>query len=662
MADAIKRRDSHVQELIAHLDQRLVACHGDIALLKSKLTTDERESIAIELHRCSAADPVSSRYFIENYFVINTKGNDEPQQLQTMSPFMEPQEVLWDDFVYCWERKIPTWWIMLKARQLGWSTIVQGILFQRVIFNKLMKVLVIADEWSRTNNIFDKSILAYNNLPFWMRPEKQYDNRGKGIMHFDRKDDELRITNPGLNSTFYTDAANKPSGSSRGFTLHGAHMSEFGLFRNPRIVTSDIIPAIAKRNPLVVAVVEGTADEGHNKAYKKMWEEAMKGKGLFRPLFAGWWKERSYCKPFATIMEETEFQFSPEEVELAQKVKDEFNHTVTKEQMAWYREQADQFEATEDDRDRMEQEYPSYPKSAFRSSGKCAFNRKKLTQIEVRDVRSPIWFGDLLFRVEKDREIPVFQRWGPTRRPDGSLDRTMQAKAPLWIWEWPNSKDIYYEASDPSQGIPGRDNSAAQIWRVPKRPGERIRQCLEYEGYASPRDLAKIAVTMGKFYNKCEMSPESNIMTEHLQNIIHIHNYPNIYRWRRQDKITQHWTNFFGWETNHKSREDLIARFSSLMVENQLEIKSQRLLDQCNLFIDDGSGRFEAAGGTHDDTLFAAMICVYCLREFLLGLDPSLLRSAEEPPAESTKKDFSNSDYSLDDKEDELQDTEFSCL
>lgn len=658
----LKRKDRHVQELIEHLDHRLISCNGDVALLKSRLTLDEQESIDVELHRASSPDPASGRYFLENYFVINTKGESAAQELQTMYPFKESQEVLWDDFEFCWKNKLMTWWIMLKARQIGWSTVIQGLLFQRVIFNRLMKILVIADEWNRTNNILGMSILAYNNLPFWMRPEVQYANRGKGIWHFDRKDDEARIVNPGLNSTLYSDAANKPSGSSRGFTLHGAHMSEFGLFRNPRIVTSDIIPALAKGNPLVISVVEGTADEGHNAAYKRMWEEAMKGKGMFRPLFAGWWKEKTYCKPFPLQVEEEEFLFSPEETDLAKKVKDEFGHAITKEQMSWYRQQADQFEATEDDRDRMEQEYPSYPRSAFRSSGKCAFNRKRLTQIEISDVRSPIWFGDLTFKVEGAKETPVFDRWGPTRRPDGSIDRTGQARAPLWIWEWPNSKDLYYGASDPSQGIPGRDNSAAAIWRVPKRLGERIRQCLEYQGYANPATLAKIMVTMGKFYNKCEISPEANIMTEHLQNIIHIHKYPNLYRWRRQDKITNHWTTYFGWETNHKSREDLIARFGALMLDNQLEIKSQRLLDECNLFIDDGSGRFEAAGGTHDDTLFASLICVYCLREFLLGLDPSLLATAEEPPLENTKKDFSNTDYSLEDKEDEMQDTEFSML
>lgn len=669
MLDAVPRKDKHVAQLVEHFNQRLVAANNDILGLRAALTPEERQLISDEVTRVSGPDPDSMRYFLENYMVINTKGGDEDdemavQELRTMYPFMEPQEVLWEDFVHCWGNKIPVWWIMLKARQIGWSTIVQGMVFHRVIFNKNMNMLVIADELGRTQNIFDKSLLAYNNLPFWMRPEKQYDNRGKGILRFDRKDDDERMVNPGLNSTFFTDAANKPSGSSRGFTLHGFHASEFGLFLRPKILTQDIIPATAKRNPLTIAVVEGTADEGHNKTYKAMWEMAMKGKGRFRPMFAAWWKERTYSKPFDYEMEEEQFKFSQEETELVGKVRDEFGYEIRKDQMNWYRQEADQFEATESDRDMIEQEYPSYPKSAFRTGGICAFPRKRLTRIEVRDVRTPIWWGDLGFIQKDGQEVPVYDRYGPWRDADGNPTAREQPlySAPLWIWEWPVSTDLYYEASDPSQGIPDAhertDFSAAQIFRVPRRPGERIRQCLEYKGYADPKMLAKIVCQLGKRYNMCEMAPECNTLTEHIGNIIQIHKYPAIYRWRRQDKISGHWTNFFGWETQSKSREDLMARFKSLIKEESVEIRSQRLLDEAMNFVDDGSGRFEAVGGQHDDVLFAAMICVYCLLE----LDPRLFKLVEEVPLDYTKRDFVNTDYSLSDKETQDMDTDFACL
>lgn len=649
MLELVARKDAYIQDLVSHLDQRLFENDNSIEETKASLTTSEWQSIETEMARVSSPDPGSVRYFLENYFVINPKGEDEIQALQTISPLKESQEVLWADFELCWAKHIPVFWILLKARQIGWSTIVQALLFHRVIFNKHMNVLVIADELTRSQHIFDMSLLAYTYLPWWMRPEKQYDNRGKGILKFDRADSEERLVNPGLNSTFYIDAANKPSGSSRGFTLQGLHASEFGLFLRPKIVTSDILPALAKTNPLTVAAVEGTANEGQNQAYQDMWEMATKGRGLFRPMFAGWWKEKTYCKPL-TYREDAEWQHTPEEAELIEKVKDECQYTISRSQMAWYREQADQFEATEGDRDRMEQEYPSFPRSAFRAAGICYFPRKKLNQIEIRDVKKPRWIGDIEFRLVDGKEKPVLVRY-----PDD-----MKAYAPLWVWEWPNSNDVYYEASDPSHGLPGKDQSTAQIFRVPRRTGERIRQCVEYCGCAVPRTLSKIVVTLGHMYNTCEMAPEMNTLTEHIGNVLSVHNYPKVYRWHRMDKITGRWTNAFGWETNSKSRNDISSRFRTFVIEDSIEIRSERLLDEARTFIEDapGSNHYEAADGKHDDVLMAAMICVYCLME----LDPRLFKTVEEKPVDTEKHDFQNTDHSLNDKEEEGMDTDFACL
>jgi hypothetical protein len=455
--------------------------------------------------------------------------------------------------------------------------------------------------------------LAHQRLPWFMRPEVSIDSGGEGVLKFNRKNKEEQYRNPGMDSSFFVDAANKPSGSSRGFTLHNMHATEFGLWMHPEVLTSDIIPAIPKNNPNVIAVVEGTAKgAGEKNAFLNMWKLAEKGGGHFKPVFAGWWKERTYCKPFPSKMDEDKFDFTKEELELIAKVEDEFDYTITKEQMAWRRDEADQFEAVEGDAEKIEQEYPSFPRSAFRSGGICAFNLKKLAKIEVQDVRKPIWCGELVHTMIDGKDKPV---WAP-------MPLKEYKDASLWIWEWPNSKDLYYEGSDPAKGIKGLDYSSAQIFRVPRKNGERIRQCAEYRGYADPKELAKIVCTLGHTYNTCEMAPECNNMTEHIGNILHVHCYPKIYRWRRQDKTKGRMTNFFGWDTGtHKHREDLIVRFKSLMNDGTLEIRSERLHSECICFVDeDESGRFEATGGEHDDALFAAMICCYCLME----LDPRL--------------------------------------
>lgn len=602
----------------------------------------------LEIERAGGKTAESSRYFLENYFVINTKGEEwQAQRLQTVSPFTETQEILWVEFVNQWAVNMPVWLILLKARQLGWSTLVEATIFQRTIFNKLTNSLVIADEMKRSNQIFTMSTLAYNNLPWWMRPEVELQNRGEGILKFNRKDKDEQLRNPGLNSAFFVDAANKPSGSSRGFTLHNMHATEFGVWNHPGILTSDIIPAIPKKNPNVIAVVEGTAKgSGEKYAFMKMWKMAMNGRGLFKPVFAGWWKEKSYSKPFSSKSEAVNFFFTKEEAALSAKILDEYGYQVTKEQMSWRREQAAQFEATEGDAEKVEQEYPSYALAAFRSGGICAFSLKKLAKIEVNDVRMPIWAGELIHREGKPVLVRYFSRKASRKEPLSNEELSMLSQAPLWIWEWPTTKEIYYEATDPCRGIPGMDYAGLEVFRVPRRKGERIRQCVEYRGYADPKTLAEIACSIGLMYNTCEMSPESNNLTEHIGNILHVHHYPKIYRWRRQDKTAdRRMTNFWGWDSGtQKARNDLQVRFNGLLADDSIEIKSSRLLSECQSFIKgEDTDRFEASNGEHDDILFAAMICIYCLME----LDPRLFTMLDEEPPPDDGRGAHNTDYSL---------------
>lgn len=631
------------------MDARLKEAKGDQDAALARLSDAELRSIETELKRINGIGAAPGRYFLENYFVINTKGEDwQAQRLQTVYPFTETQEILWDVFVDQWSKGLAVWLLLLKARQIRWSTLCQGIIFQRTITNKLTNSLVIADELKRSHQIFNMSTLAYSRLPWWMRPEYDLMNRGAGILRFNRKDKEEQLRNPGLESTFFVDAANKPQGSSRGFTLHNVHATEFGLWQHPEILTSDIIPAVPKKNPNVICIAEGTAKgSGEKYAFMKMWKIATEGRGVFRPVFAAWWKERTYCKPFPSTIAEENFYFTKEESELAEKVRDEFGYVINKEQMAWRREQAEQFEATEGDAEAIEQEYPSYAKAAFRAGGICAFPLKKLAQVEVRDVRTPLWAGELIHKDGKPRLVRYFSRPAGTLRPLTNEERSMITAAPLWIWEWPTTRELYYGGSDPSKGIIGLDRSSVEIFRVPKRDGERIRQCAEYRGYSDPKELAQIAVSLGHMYNTCELAPESNNLTEHLGNILHIHKYPKIYRWRRQDKTKNRMTQYWGWDTGtEKHRNDLITRFTSLLKDDSVEIKSSRLLSECQTFIKlDDTERFEATGGEHDDVLFGAMICCYCLME----LDPRLFKRVDEEPLPEDGRGAHNTDFSLHD-------------
>lgn len=646
MVETIPRRDPYINELVLHLDAKFQETKGDAKAAWAKLTSDEVKLISTELERVSGPDPTSVRYYLENYHVINTKGGeDAPPQYQTLYPFKETQELLWEDFILCWELKIPVFWVLLKARQIGWSTLVQAIILARTIFNKRINSLILADERVRAGFIFDMTRTAIRNLPWWMRPEIAHEVTGE-LMKFNRVRPIDRILKPGLDSAIYVDAANKPTGSSRGFTLHNAHLTEVASYNDPKVLSRDIIPAITKRNMTTIACMESTA-EGHGSAYHRIWKEAVSGKGRWRPVFAGWWKEKAYSKPFSSAEARAAFEPTEDEKQLLSKVYDEFDFLISREQLNWRRQEREDFEAIEGDPDGFAQEFPGWPDEAFSAQGFSAFPRKKLAQIGLKDVRPPIWAGDIqLVKNKDDVWVPRLIKYPDLR------------DAPLWIWGHPEKGRIYYVSGDPSHGIPGRDYSGGQVWMSPKDPKEPFQQMAEYRGCIGGPGFAKVLAALGYYFNKAEIAPECNTITTVVSDLQFVLNYPRIYRFKREDKARNVWTNYFGWETNSKTREGLIDRFRTYLVQDSITIRSQRLLDECYTFVDDGSGKYEASGDNHDDLLMPAMIAVYCLR----GIDPSLYEDLQEAEPHDPSKDYYNTAFSPTHDETEGQISDFNML
>jgi len=645
--DQISRKSPHVAELVEAMDRRLEEANNDPAKVFAALSPADYAVIEEEIRRCQGNDHKSVRYYLENYHVINaaakTESFDAAPNLTTLQ-FNEPQEWLWEDFVFCRTNKLPLWWILLKCRQIGWSTIVQGILFHNTVFNRFITSLTLADEKPRSAWLFNMSKLAYDSLPYWMQPEMQYDVKDTHIK-FDRKDAELRKTNPGLKSTLICDAANKLSGVGRGMTFHCVHASEISRYIKPNVLTLDIMPATLTNidHPLSMFVIEGTA-EGKNTFFADFWKSIKTGRyDMFRPVFAAWWKEKRYSRPFKNEEAKANFRLTEEEIELKGKVKDEYDFDLTHEQLNFRRQTQMIMEDAGKDTDLFEQEYPSYPEAAFRAPGKTFFPKKRLYALEKATVRKPIWFGDI-GRTKKKIVTP-----GEIDTQAGLKRMVDMDESPLWIWEFPKNGNLYYIGADPGQGIQGGNWSAASIWRVPLKPDEDYIQVAEYRGLTEPTQFARVIANLGELYLNCEVCPERNKLTTVISDLLHVIKYPKIYRRRRHEKASMV-TNDYGWETNEKTRQFLMDRTKSLMNLNQLQVKSKRLIDEFFTFVDsiEKPGHFEAPEGESDDCLFGAMIALACM----LDIDPKLISEMTEPTVAIAKKqasdgsDFYNTDYS----------------
>jgi len=211
---AISRKDPYLNEILEILDMIYDQAGNDIARAYSSLGTHELKFIEEETTRCA-----DWRYYVENYHIIRTVDGN----LQTLYPLWDSQEIFYEPVLLAQRAHLPVRIITLKARRLGLSTECQSLIFHKTIFTHNWDSLIVAQDPDQTAYLFEMSRLAYEKLPWWMRPESRYDVKGTQLV-FDRKDPKERLLHPGLRSQIMVASANKMSGISVGKALMSTHL------------------------------------------------------------------------------------------------------------------------------------------------------------------------------------------------------------------------------------------------------------------------------------------------------------------------------------------------------------------------------------------------------------------------------------------------------
>jgi hypothetical protein len=270
--------------------------------------------------------------------------------------------------------------VILKARQLGFSTLIQLMFLDSAVFTSNVRAGVIADTKDNAEVIFrDKIKFAYDKLPNAIR-ERRFPVKESTT--------ELMLSN---NSSV------RVATSMRSGTLQFLHVSEFGKIcaRDPakaREIITGAVPALA---PDGFLFVESTA-EGRDGAFYEMCEEARKRVGqIHQPL-----EEKFHFFPWFV---RGEYEVDPNGVEITAKMAEYFDKVEGKtgvklsvRKRAWYvlmqrRQGAD-----------MKREFPSTPDEAFEAANEGAWYREQFDEMR-RDGR--------ICRVPYERSVPVNTFW-----------------------------------------------------------------------------------------------------------------------------------------------------------------------------------------------------------------------------------------------------------
>ena len=94
----------------------------------------------------------------------------------------------------------PHRYIILKARQLGFSTFTEGKIFHDTVTSENVNSLIIAHEDKATQNLFQMSKLFYEELPAALKPMKKYSNEKALVFENPTTDVYEKQENPGLRS------------------------------------------------------------------------------------------------------------------------------------------------------------------------------------------------------------------------------------------------------------------------------------------------------------------------------------------------------------------------------------------------------------------------------------------------------------------------------
>lgn len=265
--------------------------------------------------------------------------------------------------------------LILKARQQGSSTYVEGRYFHKVSLRRGIKAFILTHEGEATKNLFEMAERFYNNLPKMVKPQLGHSNARE--LSFDRLDSGYAVATAGT----------KEAGRSQ--TAQLFHGSEVGFWENAKDHMTGVGQIVAEA-PGTEIVLESTAN-GPSGMFHEMWQAAEEGKTPYLPIFAPWFWSGEY-----TTEPPAGFEFDRDEREL------QALYHWTDGQLFWRNQKIAGFLG---DENRFQQEYPSNAAEAFVLVGHEPFvdvaavtRARKREEVEGRGPRilgvDPARFGD----------------------------------------------------------------------------------------------------------------------------------------------------------------------------------------------------------------------------------------------------------------------------
>lgn len=458
--------------------------------------------------------------------------------------------------------------IILKARQLGFSTLTEGLIFHACATRKNVNALIVAHREDATANLFRMSKLFYDELPAPVKPMLRASNAQELVFENPSKLRSEREARPGLRSRIRCATAGG-RGIGRSDTLQCVHLSEYAFWPDGADGKASTLAGILQAVPSLpgtMVVIESTANGFED--FKERWDAAVAGENDFEPVFFAWFENPDYSMP---VVPGTEW--TPEERDL------KAAYQLTDEQLQWRRWCI--ANNCGGSLDMFRQEYPASPGEAFLHSGTGVFDNEQIV-LRLERLPSPAGRGEFT---------------------DGEW--TESETGAITLYELPEEGVPYVLGGD-TAGEGSDYFTAIVIDNVTGRIAAKLRQ-----KYSEPEYVRQI-YALGRFYNDALVAIETNFSTYPVMKLQEME-YPNQYSREREDTYTRQMRKSYGFRTDRQSRPRAIANLVEVFSSHPEWFTDRELLEEMLTFCYNEDHRPEALAGKHDDLVMGAAI-TYAVR------------------------------------------------
>ena len=508
-------------------------------------------------------NPCIAMDYIENCLKIKTKSG-------TVVPFRlnDAQRKLYAVAKRQQDAGKPVRLIILKARQLGFSTLTEGLIFHACATRKNVNALIVAHREDATANLFRMSKLFYDELPAPVKPMLRASNAQELVFENPSKLRSEREARPGLRSRIRCATAGG-RGIGRSDTLQCVHLSEYAFWPDGADGKASTLAGILQAVPSLpgtMVVIESTANGFED--FKERWDAAVAGENDFEPVFFAWFENPDYSMP---VVPGTEW--TPEERDL------KAAYQLTDEQLQWRRWCI--ANNCGGSLDMFRQEYPASPGEAFLHSGTGVFDNEQIV-LRLERLPSPAGRGEFA---------------------DGEW--TESETGAITLYELPEEGGPYVLGGD-TAGEGSDYFTAIVIDNVSGRIAAKLRQ-----KYSEPEYVRQI-YALGRFYNDALVAIETNFSTYPVMKLQEME-YPNQYSREREDTYTRQMKKSYGFRTDRQSRPRAIANLVEVFSSHPEWFTDRELLEEMLTFCYNEDHRPEALAGKHDDLVMGAAI-TYAVR------------------------------------------------